>query len=604
LLFLALLIPLLAVGWLGHRLADQEQDAAAMRTSRLLQDQLAVHASLLNRELNQRGQQLQQWLDQLPDRWPDALKQLQSAHFRQSTNDQLVFLLDADGQPRYPVAELPGISREQVLLGQIRQVWSAAPSEVAAPPKSAGISPPGEKSDRLELPQLSSRVLERPLGAEAKKESSVSREAEESTLDLRDAPSDPFPSNPTSSSPDGMPVSPRSVAVPAQQNFRKAPPSVIEENLAQQSGWDSIYLDKSLQLLRWRRLSDGGLIGMELHRADLLFDFIALLPADDQQLPDARIRLRNAQGEILYQWGGFSPADAQRPDASLALTAPINSWQLEYFLNPLSQPASSLRKLQLLVLLGGMLLFLALLGLFIHHELRRALREASQRVNFVNQVSHELKTPLTNIRLYAELLQGDLDEDPKARRRIDIIVNETGRLSRLIGNVLTFARDQRNKLQLRPQPMIPDEQIRQTLEPFEPSMQRLNIETRLDLNASEPITADPDAIRQILANLISNVEKYAAEGQSLEIRSHLKDNRLLIEISDAGPGIPARQRKRIFNPFVRLRSDLAEGVSGTGIGLSIARQLARLHDGDLRCLHQAKGSRFRLEIPVIQESTS
>lgn len=598
LLLITMLLPLAALALLAERLADREQDAAAMRMGRLLGAQLDSLATPIHQRMQQFERQLQSELDSLPANWSLAAQQLRDG----AASEPRFFVLDPAGRLVYPTSYSTPASAEQMFLASIQRIWG----------HSANIEPPaterpvsGAQSETREYADPPAPALKMVDPVPLTQEREVNRRALTEPTDLAalgeeseaTSSSEPGASDDLSVTNDSRISRPN----PAPQSV---PAPASDRMQLPESGWEANYIDHSLQLLRWRRLADGGLIGVELDRIDLLLELIALLPADDGSLPDARIRLRNAQGEILYQWGRFSPSDDQPADAQRALDAPLHSWRLEYLLNPAQAGNQlALQRLEFQLLLGMGMLLVGLLALVVHRETRRALDEASQRVNFVNQVSHELKTPLTNIRLYAELLQQDLEDDPALLNRLRIIIAETGRLSRLIGNVLTLARGRRKQLQLHPRSVDADGLIRDLLEQFRPSLERLRIETRLDLAAGDPIQADPDALSQILGNLINNLEKYAASGGLLALSSRLENNRLVIELEDAGPGIPRRQRRKVFQPFVRLRSDLTEGVSGTGIGLSIARQLAELHGGRLQLLDSEPGCRFRLELPITGPKT-
>jgi signal transduction histidine kinase len=242
---------------------------------------------------------------------------------------------------------------------------------------------------------------------------------------------------------------------------------------------------------------------------------------------------------------------------------------------------------------------LAGLAFVFHRESSRELREASQRVGFVNQVSHELRTPLTNIRLYAELLERRIDDDDaETRSFIAIIVAESARLSRLIGNVLSFARRNRGALVIHPVEQSIDDTLRSVAEQFRPSFEERGVAIVFDLDAPRSLAFDPDAIEQVVGNLLSNIEKYASDGGVAEISSRQSDAATFVRIADRGPGVPAGREDAVFEPFVRLSDQLTEGVSGTGIGLAIARELARLHAGDLRLVATERGACFELELPM------
>jgi signal transduction histidine kinase len=244
-------------------------------------------------------------------------------------------------------------------------------------------------------------------------------------------------------------------------------------------------------------------------------------------------------------------------------------------------------------------LVLVISGVLLYQQQKRALKLAAERVSFVNRVSHELGTPLTNLSLNLDLATELLTtRPPEARRRLGLVAEEIERLSRLVANVLTFSRRERDTLELKPARCIPREIIGRTLESFRPALERrlIEIETRIDADA--PVLLDPDALSQITGNLISNVEKYAAAGRWLRLDCQLDGGVLSLEISDRGPGIPAAARERVFTPFERVLESTNEGASGTGLGLAIGRDLAARMGGTLELLDSAAGATFRLRIPA------
>jgi signal transduction histidine kinase len=110
------------------------------------------------------------------------------------------------------------------------------------------------------------------------------------------------------------------------------------------------------------------------------------------------------------------------------------------------------------------------------------------------------------------------------------------------------------------------------------------------------VSLDTDAVEQIVGNLVSNVEKYGAGGKHLELTSRHRGEQVEITVADRGPGLPPRERQRIFEPFYRVNDALTGGVGGTGIGLAISRDLARLHGGDLQLEPSQAGASFRLTL--------
>ncbi|MBK1834460.1 sensor histidine kinase [Roseibacillus ishigakijimensis] len=232
---------------------------------------------------------------------------------------------------------------------------------------------------------------------------------------------------------------------------------------------------------------------------------------------------------------------------------------------------------------------------------RRSLRLAAQRVSFVNRVSHELGSPLTNLTLNLDLAREALARDPaQTRRRLQLVTEETERLARLVGNVLSFSRRERDCLTVQAEVCQPTVLTRQVLETFRPALERRGMSLESDVAELPPHKLDPDAFCQILANLLSNCEKYAASGQWVRVSLREEKDALVLEVADRGPGIPSRARERIFRPFERVHDDTAEGSSGTGLGLTIARDLARRMEGDLVfCPARApSGCLFRLTLPL------
>ncbi|MDZ7636874.1 MAG: HAMP domain-containing sensor histidine kinase [Bryobacterales bacterium] len=380
--------------------------------------------------------------------------------------------------------------------------------------------------------------------------------------------------------------------------------SVGESEATAETGWKAWYWGNGLQMMFWTR--EGQRIHVaEINRTRLLADLIAALPETDEvapQLSGGRIQLMDATGTVLYQWGSVKNEEALKTAARIALRAPLSAWSLEYATAEAPGIGSVVAGGFLLTLLPALLLLVGLvLGMaaYFYREQSREMREAAQRVSFVNQVSHELKTPLTNIRMYAEILEREAGgEDERMSRHLNVIVSESQRLSRMIANVLTFSRGQRNALNLRYQSVVPDDVLRTVLEQFRPALSARGIDVELDLRIGEECSLDPDALGQIVGNLVSNVEKYAAEGKLLRMESGLDSlpsglGRIFVVVEDRGPGVPAREQARIFEPFYRVNSLLTEGVSGTGIGLSISRELARLHGGDVVLeAKESGGSRF------------
>jgi signal transduction histidine kinase len=292
--------------------------------------------------------------------------------------------------------------------------------------------------------------------------------------------------------------------------------------------------------------------------------------------------------------GKFSP-DA-KPDEILRHVSRFGDWTLRRF-----YPMKIVTSYRMPVLLGGFTLAALLLagGVAIISWQRKATRLAEQRASFVNRVSHELRTPLTNLLLNTDLaLDGLPVEDGKIRRRLGLIREETARLSRIVDNVQTFARIERGKSEIMPGACDVGKVMCELKENFAPLFERKSISCEFDCQLAGELVLDRDALSQILSNLLSNVEKYAGESATARVAILIEAGRMLVEVEDNGPGIPASARSRVFLPFERAGSHITEGVTGTGLGLSISRDLAEQMGGALELVPSARGAKFRLSIPV------
>ena len=287
-------------------------------------------------------------------------------------------------------------------------------------------------------------------------------------------------------------------------------------------GWHTWFWGNGMQFLFWRKGAGDRLEGFEVDRVALFSEIIARLPPTQiipSGLEEERITLSNERGNVFYQWGNYEPKSGESATVSLPLEAPLQMWTLQSF-SPAAggiQIGSLLNLVSGFIAIGGLL---AGLGYYFYRENSRQFKQAAQRVSFVNQVSHELKTPLTSMRMHAELLlEKLLPEDTPLRRHAAIVVEESQRLSRLINNVLTFSKSRKAPLVIHPRRVLIDEVISSTLAHFHPVLTAKGIQTDFDLDAKHPVLVDSDALEQIIGNLVSNVEKYAADGKFLKIVS-------------------------------------------------------------------------------------
>ncbi len=366
-------------------------------------------------------------------------------------------------------------------------------------------------------------------------------------------------------------------------------------------GWIAWHNNADLQLVFWLKNSRGEILGFLLNRSRVISDLINLLP---ETFPADQIshyfELMDNNQQLLHQWGEVA-ANQTYEEKQQHLSHPLSSWQISHFNNTTGFTGANLWADKLITLL---LTFAALsiIALKLYRDHKRSRDIAAMRVNFVNQVSHELKTPLTNIRLYAEMLEQRLQQDQRGERYANVIVNEGDRLGRLIDNMLNFSRlDQKREIKLNYQQGAIEQCIQSCLDSFEPAMAQRNFAVRFDYATTVSCYYDSHLLMQILNNLLSNCEKYLPEGSEIELRLSLQRENCTIEIMDNGPGIPENLHQRVFEPFYRVSNELTDGVSGTGIGLSLSRQLALLHGGDLKLIPAECGAHFMLTLRTPQE---
>ncbi|HYF34091.1 MAG TPA: HAMP domain-containing sensor histidine kinase [Prosthecobacter sp.] len=362
------------------------------------------------------------------------------------------------------------------------------------------------------------------------------------------------------------------------------------------SGW----LMSDGDLIYWRHSKEGAAICARLDGASLMNALFTRVPTPGLEVYPGRLSLATVTGIPLHTWGNLLEGSERRAASSRLCSPPLTQWALSYTPAFVEFPKPYLFPI-LLGVSSGSVLVLALAWIFFR-ENERELRVAQQRVSFVNQVSHELKTPLTNIRLYADMAahRAEKLDDPAIQRHLGVVEAETARLNRLIQNVLNYARQQRDRLVVQPKPIILDEVARRAVTNWRPLLESKSFIIETEFNGPAiPMQADADALEQILGNLLANVEKYADKGKWVAIRTETDGNTARVIVEDRGPGIPSSKRRSVFEPFERLRSDLNEGVSGTGIGLTISRELAELHGGRLEvCSVYRDGARFILTLPI------
>jgi len=287
------------------------------------------------------------------------------------------------------------------------------------------------------------------------------------------------------------------------------------------------------------------------------------------------------------------------------LTAPLHSLELIFSIKRLPPgPGASV--------LGWVTLVLAvvLVGGFttLYRSGLSQIALARQQQDFVSAVSHELKSPLTSIRMYGEMLKEGWADEEKRQSYYKFIHDESERLSRLISNVLQLANISRNEPQFDLKPTNVVELMSSTESKISSQIERAGFELRFNTaeDASRAtINIDADCFAQMIINLVDNAIKFSrdAEQKIIEISCHLySDNQVMFSVRDYGPGIAKDQMKKIFQLFYRSESELTRETVGTGIGLAIVHQLAVAMDGNVDMVNAEPGAEFRFWFPIAEQA--
>ncbi len=283
------------------------------------------------------------------------------------------------------------------------------------------------------------------------------------------------------------------------------------------------------------------------------------------------------------------------------LSAPLQSLELVYSIRDLPPGPGA-------ALLGWTTLLITLVftgGFIAMYRLGSSqIKLAQQQQDFVSAVSHELKTPLTSIRMYGEMLREGWADDDKRQQYYEYIHDESERLSRLISNVLQLARitrsDAQVEMQVLPVATLIDEVQSKIANQVERAGFRLTVDTG-NVGACK-INIDPDCFIQIVINLVDNAIKFSRDATQKEIvlsASHAEKDHIVLSIRDYGPGIPKNRLRKIFELFYRTESELTRETVGTGIGLAIVRQLSLAMNGQADVINRTPGAEFQVRFPLV-----
>jgi signal transduction histidine kinase len=392
-----------------------------------------------------------------------------------------------------------------------------------------------------------------------------------------------------------------SKVIPAEANFRQIIGDGTDGMLAR-------FLQNKLKLMFWHRLgSDSNFVfGAQLNLNRLIADLRDLVQPDPALRDEICVAILDDNARPIALSRANFRAAWKRPFVATEIGEALPHWEIAaYLVNPARlTEAVRTAKITLGLLITLLVFAIGVGGWLIVTDLNRQLALARQKTDFVSNVSHELKTPLTSIRMFSELLAEHRVADPaKQRAYLQIITAETARLTRLINNVLDFSRLERGekKYNFRDADLL--NLVRETVDTYRPHLENCGFELECSLSPGQlPIRADTDAIAQIIVNLLSNAEKYSNGDKKILIEAGRRDGPLPcaeVKILDRGSGVPRGCEERIFEKFYRAHDSLSSGIQGSGLGLTLARQIARAHGGDV--VYESRsggGSCFSLRLPV------
>ena len=396
-----------------------------------------------------------------------------------------------------------------------------------------------------------------------------------------------------------------------QQNLSKAVPAEAEFVQligADKDGMIARFLQNKLQLMFWHRLNrEPDLVfGAQLNLARVVDGLRGLMQPDPALQNEICIAILDDNAKpVAFSRSKFQ-ANWKRPFVATEIGDALPHWEVAaYLVDPAALTrAACIANITIGLLIAVLVLAIVIGSWLIVRNLNSELTLARQKTDFVSNVSHELKTPLTSIRMFSELLaEGRVADSAKQKSYLNIITAEAARLTRLINNVLDFSRMESGEKKYNFQSCDLTEVVRTTAEIFRPHLEAGGFKFDCELPAAPiSIRGDADALSQIIVNLLSNAEKYSNGKKEIALQLAQKQSPLPhaeIKVLDCGSGVPRGSEEKVFEKFYRAHDSLSSGIQGSGLGLAIARQIARAHGGDVVYEpHDGGGSCFVLRLPI------
>jgi signal transduction histidine kinase len=291
------------------------------------------------------------------------------------------------------------------------------------------------------------------------------------------------------------------------------------------------------------------------------------------------------------------------PFLTVSLEDALPGWRLELNLNGSDPFSAASGRRTTVYLWTGILVSasIALLALLLAAYLRRQIRLTQLKNDLIATVSHELKTPLSSIRVLVDtLLDGQHQNSRQVSDYLQLIAKENSRLSSLIDNFLTFSRMERGKFTVEMSKVKIEQIIEAAVETLKDRLQAPGCTLKVELAASlSPVKGDHESLVTVLVNLLDNALKYTGPSKHIALRCFSANGDVCIEVSDDGIGFSRRAARRIFDRFYQVDRSLTRRVGGCGLGLSIVKSIVAAHNGTVSAQSQmGKGSTFTVRLPA------
>ena len=382
-------------------------------------------------------------------------------------------------------------------------------------------------------------------------------------------------------------------------------PNENDYSFLQESPRSDLYVFKTLQV----GVADKAtleFVGFTIPADQLLRAFLAPAIADLQAPPPAvgqecglAVAVLSGEGEVIAR---FPEGKAQHYEQTWPFGATLPSWSLGAGF--VGTTAAQLARTQFLQNLAATSIVLVLLVLGIVLTVRATAREAklSQlKSSFVSNVSHEMKTPLALIRLFAETLElGRVTGREKIQEYYRVIHRESRKLAALVENVLDFSRMEAGRKQYQFAEGSAGDVVRTVVRDYDDHITTAGFDLTVAVESGLPdVRMDAAALSQAILNLLDNAVKYSKDVKRIGVAAHRSGNELAIDVSDAGIGIPKSEQGRIFEKFYRIDTGLVRDTQGSGLGLALTRHIVEAHGGRIVVdSTPGRGSRFTILLPI------